>query len=120
MWSSPVCDSASISAILRAVGIAAFLDLKAFARAFLGDVHGCRQIAHEFSSLTLTTPRVVSAVDLIRRKTELGENFGGVLADCRRLAAQRQIVIADFDRQARNFRVHAVRQMRLRACGRRH
>ena len=40
MWSMPVCDSASISAILRAVGIGPFLDLEAFARAFFVDVNG--------------------------------------------------------------------------------
>src|ERR1700722_8999696 len=50
---------------------------------------------------------LTQSVDLIWRKPELGQNFGGMLADRRRLAAQRKIVIADFDRQPRNFGAHA-------------
>src|ERR1700676_3264837 len=50
---------------------------------------------------------LTQGVDLILREPELGQNLGGMLADRRRLAAQRQIVIADFDRQPRNFGVHA-------------
>ncbi len=37
----------------------AFLDLKAFARPFFGDVHGGRQIAHE-ASPAATTPRLIN------------------------------------------------------------
>ena len=61
MWSRPVCDSASINSILRAVVIAPFLELKSLARAFLADVHGVRswQITHDFLLLLvfhLTSP----------------------------------------------------------------
>ena len=58
-------------------------------------------------------PRLVSAAISSRRKPELGEDFGGMFADRRRLPAQREIVLADFDRQARQFGAHAVRRINL-------
>jgi len=81
MRSSPVCDSASISSILRAVGIG--LSRSESPRAdFFGDVHGRRQIAHEASPAAMT-PRLIIFVDLVCREAELGENLAGVLADAR-------------------------------------
>ena len=48
--------------------------------------------------------------DLAWRHPEFGEDFGRVFADRRRLAAQSEIVLADFDRQARQFGGHAIRK----------
>src|SRR3984957_17035257 len=110
IWSIPVCASASISAIFRAVGMAPFSNWN--------PSRGPSSLMCTRFGKSLMTPRsswfserdnrtLTQSVDLIWRKPELGQNFGRVLADRRRLAAQRQIVIADFDRQPRDFGVHA-------------
>ena len=111
MWSMPVCDSASISSILRAVGIGALLELKTFARAFLADVHGgsanrsCRgPDSRGRDSRTCSTQARRSRRPQARARPRIS---GGVFADRRRLAAQRQIVIADLDRQARQLGARA-------------
>ena len=84
------------------------LELEALARAFFDDVHRCRQIAHgrPFRSARRLAGNDVArlqGLDLGTGKSELGQDFGCVLADAGRLAAQRKIMIADFHGQAWNF-----------------
>jgi len=46
-------------------------------------------------------------------KAEFGEDFGRMLADRRRLPAQRDIVFADLDRQPRQFGANAAGEINL-------
>src|SRR5262249_12250525 len=104
MRSSPVCDKASISAILRAVEIGPFSIWKPsrgpssvmytdFGRSLI--MLGSRLRLHGHD------PTTGQRCNLGRTKPELSEDHRSVLADGRRLPAQREIVVADLDRQPR-------------------
>ena len=98
----------------------AFLDLKAFARAFLGDVHGRRQVAHDWFPPTLTMPRFVSA-SISSGARPSSARISPVCSPMRgRLAAQAR----NRDRPSRSAGAAVLRAcrsgMRCPACGRRH
>ena len=113
MWSMPGLRQRVDQLDLARGRDRAFLDLKAFARPFFGDVHGRRQIAHE-ASPAVTMPRLINAVDLGRRKRRARQGFRAVCSPMRgRLPPQAEIVIVHLDRQARQFRALAVRERDL-------
>ena len=92
------------------------LDLKAFARAFLGDVNsvlGRSLIIVGSVCLHGNNPTLGERRNLVRTKAKLAENLCGVLADRRRLPPQREIMGADFDRQSRQLGAKAAGELNL-------
>src|ERR1700682_4504942 len=117
IWSIPVCASASISAILRVVGIAPFsnwnpsrgpssLICTRFGKSLM--TSRSRSVFRLTAGLDGDDLALAQRFDLGRFEAEFGQNLVRMLADCRRLAAQRHVVIADFDGQPRNFCPHPV------------
>jgi len=64
-------------------------------------------------SLHGNDPAACERCNLVRTKAKLTENLGGMLADRRRLPAQREIVGADLDRQPRQLGADPVGKFNL-------